>query len=616
MPALAIQAEELLIINSAAEPLLYGSLGSDESSIDINVSESLFINSAAESLIYGNLGSDAPSLDVETNESLLVDSEGDPLFYEDLITPVSQWNDKSGNARHVSQPTAELQPIYQPNGFNQQPTVSFDGTDDNLYRTDAFVYQTGGACVYMVAKSSPLANSRHLFAEASTASTNPLYGVSTAGTVGSTKSRYFIRNDANVTVATLPSSSNAPFNDSPHMIGFLDNGSTLIISTDGTDDSPVACVRSGTLTLDRFAVGGIMRSTPANRFNGEISEIIIGNGDLSLAARRQLEGYLAHRWQLDSLLPIDHPYKSAPPQAVLSNATLVSCSASYQATGRQLIGKAALVSAATMVAVTSRKIGTRGVAITLASSIHAAGRKFVARGVATNVWHGAVTRASPSSAARASGNSACQTTGRKASGHAATIALIDSIAVRSGPVLSAIGSVSASALAVGRKSVGHAANISTSAIALARGGPSSDLSVVVSASVHAVGGKRIARSAATTLASSSLTSARKLAGRQVIISAGSSAIASGVYGASLSHQAKYVSVASITDCWPQDGQPCGDHRSWPECRILRIDRSYGCSAASSRLPPLPSRRPRRSAKGASLPLAAWVRRPALNVVLA
>lgn len=49
------------------------------------------------------------------------------------VTGVSQWNDQSGNARHLAQATTTKQPAYSlaagPNGL---PALTFDGTDDFL----------------------------------------------------------------------------------------------------------------------------------------------------------------------------------------------------------------------------------------------------------------------------------------------------------------------------------------------------------------------------------------------------------------------------------------------------------------------------------------------------
>ncbi|MFM6201253.1 MAG: hypothetical protein ACKPE1_19315, partial [Dolichospermum sp.] len=42
---------------------------------------------------------------------------------------VSQWRDKSGNGRHISQGTAANQPTYTANGLNGKPVLTFDGSD-------------------------------------------------------------------------------------------------------------------------------------------------------------------------------------------------------------------------------------------------------------------------------------------------------------------------------------------------------------------------------------------------------------------------------------------------------------------------------------------------------
>lgn len=44
-----------------------------------------------------------------------------------------------------------------------------------------------------------------------------------------------------------------------------------------------------------------------------IGEFIIIKGTVSVSTRQKLEGYLAHKWNLASNLPSNHPYKSSPP---------------------------------------------------------------------------------------------------------------------------------------------------------------------------------------------------------------------------------------------------------------------------------------------------------------
>jgi hypothetical protein len=49
-------------------------------------------------------------------------------------------------------------------------------------------------------------------------------------------------------------------------------------------------------------------------FNGYIQEILIYNTPLTTFQRQQVEGYLAWKWNLQSALPANHPYKVFPPK--------------------------------------------------------------------------------------------------------------------------------------------------------------------------------------------------------------------------------------------------------------------------------------------------------------
>jgi hypothetical protein len=56
-----------------------------------------------------------------------------------IATGVSQWSDKSGNGRHLTQATGGNQPALNANGLNGLPYVSFDGTNDYMTATWASV---------------------------------------------------------------------------------------------------------------------------------------------------------------------------------------------------------------------------------------------------------------------------------------------------------------------------------------------------------------------------------------------------------------------------------------------------------------------------------------------
>ena len=68
------------------------------------------------------------------------------------------------------------------------------------------------------------------------------------------------------------------------------------------------------MTLNRFAVGALLRATAAAHAQADINEIVVCD-NLSDADRWMMEGYLAHKWGLEGDLPVAHPYKSSPPPA-------------------------------------------------------------------------------------------------------------------------------------------------------------------------------------------------------------------------------------------------------------------------------------------------------------
>jgi hypothetical protein len=49
--------------------------------------------------------------------------------------------------------------------------------------------------------------------------------------------------------------------------------------------------------------------------DGDFAEVLVVRGAVDLTTRQKIEGYLAWQWGLEGDLPVDHPYKSAPPEA-------------------------------------------------------------------------------------------------------------------------------------------------------------------------------------------------------------------------------------------------------------------------------------------------------------
>ena len=219
---------------------------------------------------------------------------------------VSQWNDKSGNARNATQETEANQPTFTVNGLNNKPVLTFDGSNDfmtysgitindnntfvfSVYnRTSAGIHTFDVASNVGAVNTTPRGYGNWWFTD------NVLYSILRSGTgavhgTASTTTGTFINCCARNNTGTQA----------------WRNGTAL-----GTRQ---ASASSGNPTIQ--AIGQITTTAPTNFFyhNGFIAEIIFGRFDISDGDRQRVEGYLAHKWGLTSNLPAAHPYKNTAP---------------------------------------------------------------------------------------------------------------------------------------------------------------------------------------------------------------------------------------------------------------------------------------------------------------
>ena len=218
---------------------------------------------------------------------------------------VSQWNDKSGNARHVSQVDALRRPTYSSMGFNNLPTLTFDGLGDFMSTLSPFSISTDFTFVAVV---TLLANGFYpiLFR-----SGFELRGVATTAKPSIAN----ITNNRGAGVldppATPVTTTDSLLNTTNILIGQLIDTSTTLRQNGSLRDTRT----SGAIipaNLTRY-VGARPDGGGVGLFaNARISELIeLGNA--SVAVQERIEGYLAHKWGLTANLPADHPYKTVGP---------------------------------------------------------------------------------------------------------------------------------------------------------------------------------------------------------------------------------------------------------------------------------------------------------------
>jgi len=203
---------------------------------------------------------------------------------------VSQWDDKSGNARHVSQATAASQPTYATADINGKPALTWPSASNNVHMlsTESFVVQDAYFVVRFDDGTTSTWNTsfQGLFCWGNTeialiASTGPdWYGPSTFNAL-----RY--NGGPQETTTSVPA---------------LPLPNTVFSATRSTPNA-------GTQPL----ILGRDRGVTTRGWSGAIAEVIMLPATASTEDRQKLEGYLAWKWGLEANLPAGHPYESAAP---------------------------------------------------------------------------------------------------------------------------------------------------------------------------------------------------------------------------------------------------------------------------------------------------------------
>jgi len=216
---------------------------------------------------------------------------------------VSEWRDKSGNARHATQSTAGERPTYTSAGQNGLNVLTFDGSNDWLLLPNAAA-PLGVNATFAAGKPNHTAASccfvsREYY----------INGWAIDSRDSGTAARYTFNANA-TTSATLTNNTNK-------ILTGIYNGSIVSISVNGgtattTNNStaPSHDARDLTVVGARFNNGGLPL---ASLYRGPMYEIIVLHSVPSTDTRQRIEGYLAHKWGLTANLPAGHPYKLVVP---------------------------------------------------------------------------------------------------------------------------------------------------------------------------------------------------------------------------------------------------------------------------------------------------------------
>ena len=226
---------------------------------------------------------------------------------------VSQWNDKSGNARHFSQSTATSQPGYSTNQLNGYPILTFDGTDDFLDGGN-ILPATNSISVWIIARQNTI----------STTSSAPYLGrMNSAIADGNYLVRGQLSSQTNLSfaqmrtsVATYSANITGTPNSNWTLVGMRYSSTDNQLQSLRNGSSSTAVATSGTAADPGIACRIAARSAGTiNYLHVDVAEIVVllSAPAALVAPRPQIEGYLSWKYGLQGNLPATHPYKNSPP---------------------------------------------------------------------------------------------------------------------------------------------------------------------------------------------------------------------------------------------------------------------------------------------------------------
>jgi hypothetical protein len=211
---------------------------------------------------------------------------------------VSVWKDKSGNGKNAT--TSTNNPTYQPSSLNSLGTVRFAGASGtpNFLDVPAFDFGTGNRTLFMVIQNtgptSGVASYPVLFWPNAGNGTNSfsIQGWISAAVQGSGIGPSYTAPINTYTLLGYRLGVSAGFEE------LLQNGITQATGTKTSGGSAYANATSG------YRIGWLNNGDTVNTyyFDGNIAEVILYNTTLTNSQRQQIEGYLAHKWGLNTAL--------------------------------------------------------------------------------------------------------------------------------------------------------------------------------------------------------------------------------------------------------------------------------------------------------------------------
>jgi hypothetical protein len=216
---------------------------------------------------------------------------------------VSRWSSQAGNWDVIS--TGAARPVFVPNAVGGRAVVRFDGIDDVLSSVSGDVFRDVDGCSIIAVRRA--AGAEGVFAIVVNSGGNTRFAMM-ASQNGAVRvlSRRLDSDPVLSVLSTIssPSDFHVHWSGADFSTGILSQFVNGIPAGETTIGTGRTSATDGTLHLGRGSGAS---------FSGDIAEALLVRGPISVADRRRLEGYLAHRHSLAGRLPADHPFRTAPP---------------------------------------------------------------------------------------------------------------------------------------------------------------------------------------------------------------------------------------------------------------------------------------------------------------
>ena len=248
----------------------------------------------------------------EITTALWLDAAASGTIHLDGSSNVEQWDDKSGNANHLSQSTVGYRPSLTT--MDSKDCLAFN--DGHRLEGPTLGVGAGDFAVFVVATGGSVASEsvyRGLF-ELGPYNSG---GFLCAYYPLSTRRRFDIYNNSGL--LNTPNSSYAGTGFGPIIVELIkDVGTSLAFWDTGAEIvSSTGSAQYAALSSEGAFILGDNSGTSSDWWVGNVAEVIVIT-DISATARQNIEGYLAWKWGLEGDLPVDHPYKSSAPELIIS----------------------------------------------------------------------------------------------------------------------------------------------------------------------------------------------------------------------------------------------------------------------------------------------------------